>query len=82
MRCLVSEIYSPPRITEEIIKGKHKYVLPGMAFDITVNDPMDGKPWHFSIKEKRERARQITREVEPTAWLDPRCVNTSAHGRR
>ena len=30
-RRLVSEIYSPPRITKEIVEGKWKHVAPGFA---------------------------------------------------
>ena len=42
---LVSEIYSPPRVTEMIMESKMKHILPGFSLDITADDPMDGKPW-------------------------------------
>ncbi len=48
-RKLVSEIYSPPRVTELIRKARMKHLLPGFALDITVNDPLDGKPCDFSL---------------------------------
>ena len=53
-RILVSEIYSPPRITKEISRGKWKHMAPGFALDLTVNDPFDGMPWDFSSSGKRK----------------------------
>ena len=41
-RKLVSEIYSPPRVTEMIRKAKMRHIMPGFALDITVNDPLLG----------------------------------------
>ena len=75
MRHLVSEIYAPPRVTEEIRRGGYKYLLPGMAFDLTVNDPLDGKPWDFGIEAKRARARPIIREQKPYCPIgSPMCT--------
>ena len=54
---IVSEIDSPPRVTAEIKRGRHPHLVPGFAFDLTVNDPDDGQPWDFSVKGKREKAR-------------------------
>ena len=64
---LVSEMYSPPRVTAELKKSKKRFrhVLPGFAFDLTVSDPDDGQPWDFSIEPKRRRARGIIRQYEP-----------------
>ena len=36
---LVSEIYSPPRVTKEIMDGRWRHVAPGFALDLTVNGP-------------------------------------------
>ncbi len=36
-------------------------LLPGYAFDVTVNDPDDGLPWDFDRPEKREKARRLLR---------------------
>ena len=47
-RRLVSEMYSPPRVTAEIRRMKHRHLLPGFALDLTVVDPDDGMPWDFS----------------------------------
>ncbi len=75
MKAIVSEIYSPPRITEMIRKSKCRYVLPGVALDITVNDPSDGRPWDFSLESKRQRARQIIREQKPYCLIgSPMCT--------
>jgi hypothetical protein len=58
---LVSEIYSPPRITQEIKRGRFRHLAPGFALDLTVVDPDDNTPWGFSTKEKREKARRLQR---------------------
>ena len=43
---VVSEIYSPPRITQELKSRRSKFrnLAPGFAFDLTVKDPDDGQP--------------------------------------
>ena len=73
-RRLVSEIYSPPRITKEIVEGQWKHVAPGFAFDLTVTDPLDGFPWDFSRASKRSRARALLREQKPLLLIgSPEC---------
>ncbi len=73
-RRIVSEIYSPPRVTDLIRKSKMRHVLPGYALDLTVNDPSDDQPWDFSIEHKRERARQLLREQKPYVLVgSPEC---------
>jgi hypothetical protein len=63
---IVSEIHSPPRVTAEIKRGRHNpHLVPGFAFDLTVNDPDDGQPCDFSIKGKREKARAKLRKQQP-----------------
>ncbi len=47
-RRIVSEIYSPPRITAELRKMRGRHLMPGLALDLTVIDPDDGLPWDFS----------------------------------
>ncbi len=74
-RKLVSEIYSPPRVTKLIRQTRLRHILPGFAFDITVNDPLDNKPWDFDIREKRERARRLLREQGPYVLIgSPMCT--------
>ena len=43
-RHVVSEVYSPPRMTLEIKKGKYRNLASGIALDLAVNDPDDGRP--------------------------------------
>ena len=78
-RRILSEIYSPPRITEMIRRSKSKHILPGYAFDLTTVDPEDGQPWDFSIPAKRERARRLLREQAPYMLIgSPMCRAFSA----
>ncbi len=72
---IVSEIYSPPRVTRMIANLPSTKLLPGYAFDVTVNDPDDGLPWDFDRPEKREKARRLLREQKPL-WLvgSPMCT--------
>ena len=65
VRKIVSEIYSPPRITKELKKGQWSHLAPGIVLDLTVNDPLDGKPWDFDIEAKREKARRNVRDHKP-----------------
>ena len=59
-RRFISEIYSPPRITEELKRGKYSGIFePGLALDLTTNDPTDGLPWDFDIRERREEAKRL-----------------------
>ncbi len=74
-RRILSEIYSPPRVTKLIQQSRHRHVLPGYAFDITVNDPYDNKPWDFNIPEKRARARRLLQEQGPYVLIgSPMCT--------
>ncbi len=74
MRHIVSEIYSPPRITKLIKELKPKWVQPGFALDLTVMDPFDNQPWDFSKVEKRERARRLFRKQRPFFLIgSPEC---------
>jgi len=77
-RRIVSEIYSPARVTQMIRDKKMKHIMPGFAFDITVNDPEDGLPWDFSLKSKRDKARRIFREQKPFMLIgSPMCRHFS-----
>mgnify|MGYP003322403897 FL=1 len=53
----VSEIYSPPRVTG--LAGKMG-LDPGMALDLSVVDPDDGKPWDFNDASKRKKALHLS----------------------
>ena len=71
---LVSEIYSPPRITAELRRRPRRRLLPGFALDLTVMDPDDGEPWDFCRPEKREKARMLRRRQRPFVLIgSPEC---------
>ena len=74
---IVSEIYTPPRVTKELRASQRnfKHLLPGFAFDLIVNDLEDGLPWGFSRRVKRERARKTFREQQPHMLIgSPACT--------
>ena len=73
-RKIVSEIYSPPRVTALMKQLKSRHFMPGYAFDLTTVDPLDGKPWDFSCPDKRRRARELLREQQPYMLIgSPMC---------
>ena len=61
IRMVVSEIYSPPRVTAAIKLLPELRCIPGFALDLTTTDT-EGRPWDFDDYETRERARKIVRE--------------------
>ena len=72
---VVSEIYSPPRVTLEISRGNFKHLTAGLALDLTVDDPDDGCPWDFSLAAKRAKARKLIRQSEPILLIgSPMCT--------
>ena len=72
---IVSEIYSPPRVTAEIQRSGFKHLRAGLALDLTVSDPDDGQPWDFSRRDKREKARQLIRASRPILLIgSPMCT--------
>ena len=72
---LVSEIYSPPRIILEIMRSTFRNLTPGLALDLTVNDPDDGMPWDFSLKSKRTKARELLQHSRPVLLIgSPMCT--------
>ena len=73
-RLKVAEIYSPPRVTKELIRSRSRHLAPGLALDLTVVDPYDGQPWDFDKPEKRERARALIRRQKPYVLIGlPMC---------
>jgi molybdopterin-biosynthesis enzyme MoeA-like protein len=74
-KAMVSEMYSPPRVTAELKRSQHLYrhLIPGFALDLTVLDE-DGVPWDFNSLDKREKARRIVREQKPSMVIgSPAC---------
>ena len=87
---IVSEIYSPPRVTELLRTVTNGELTPGFAFDLTCVDPDDGQPWDFSLRAKREKARRMIREQRPlfligspmcTAWCTWQALNATKRPR-
>ena len=75
----VSEVYSPPRITLELRRQRRSPLSPGLALDLTVNDPDDGKPWDFSLLAKRIKARRLLQQARPILLIgSPMCTAFSA----
>ena len=52
-RRVISELYSPPRVTRELSCMPNALLVPGYALDLTTLDPHDGGhgtfPWHPSV---------------------------------
>ena len=67
----VSEIYSPPRITE---MARKMGLEAGWALDLTEVDPDDNEPWDFSKKEKRDKAmRKLKQDESFMLIVSPMC---------
>ena len=74
-RKVISEIYSPPRVTKLLSMLPTCELAPGFALDLTCIDPHDGKPWDFDIQEKRERALALVRKQKPLFLIgSPMCT--------
>ena len=78
---IVFEIYFPPRVIQLLRemrtrRSKHvKHLMPGLAFDLTTNDPDDGMPWDFGTESKRDKARALLREQKPYLLIgSPMCT--------
>ena len=41
-KTVISDLYSPPRVTAEIKRSQNEFLTPCFAFHIIVNDPDDG----------------------------------------
>ena len=59
LRNMVSEVYSPPRITKQLANSKNEWLVPGFSLDLTVKDSDDGKPWDFTNKAQRDQAKGV-----------------------
>ncbi len=74
VRHLVSEIYSPPRVTKVLSSMPGHLLTPGFALDLTCTDPIDGRPWDFDDPKKRARARELLRAQKPLFLIgSPMC---------
>jgi hypothetical protein len=71
----VSEIYSPPRVTG---LASSLGLIPGMALDLSVVDPDDGKPWDFNDPQKRSKAlKRVFTERSLLLIGSPMCSSFS-----
>ena len=74
IRAVVSEIYSPPRVTKATKLLPELNVIPGFALDLTTADS-DGRLWDFDEKEMRDRALKKVREEKPMLLVgSPMCT--------
>ena len=64
IRQIVSEIYSPPRVTAAAKLLPELRCVPGFALDLTVDNDR-GEPWDFDIAENRRKARAMVVEQKP-----------------
>ena len=74
VRHLVSEIYSPPRVTAATKLLPELRCVPGFALDLTVKDE-DGRPWDFDVAENCQRAREMVLTQRPMLLVgSPMCT--------
>ena len=74
LRAVVSEIYSPPRVTAAAKLLPELKIIPGFALDLTTTDS-DGRHWDFDDKTMRDRALQRVREERPLLLVgSPMCT--------
>jgi hypothetical protein len=74
IRAVVSEVYSPPRVTAAIKLLPELKLIPGFALDLTTADT-DGALWDFDSKVMRERAMRKVKEERPQLLIgSPMCT--------
>ncbi len=74
-RKIVSEIYSPPRVTKLLSALPPSSLAPGFALDLTCIDPDDGRQWDFDIEAKRTKALALVRRTKPLFLVgSPMCT--------
>ena len=72
---IVSEVYSPPRVTKAAKVLTKLGITPGFALDITVDDET-GEPWDLSKPEKQDKAVGLTIDTEPDLIVgSPPCID-------
>ena len=69
LKAVVSEIYSPPRVTAASKLLPELRLMPGFALDLTTADD-DGALWDFDSKVMRDRAmKKVRGEATAAHWL-------------
>ena len=59
----VSEVYSPPRVTEAVRQQPQSGLAAGFALDLTTG-------WDFDIAERRRAARDLVEKEQPALLID------------
>ena len=78
VKAIVSEIYSPPRVTAATKLLPELRLIPGFAVDLTTAD-VDGALWDFDSKVMRDRAMKKVREERPQLLIgSPMCTAFSS----
>ena len=78
IRAIVSEIYSPPRVSAVAKMFPSYGILPGFALDLTTHDH-DGRHWDFDEEEMRERAWEKIKKEQPLLLIgSPTCTAFSS----
>ena len=74
---VVSEIYSPPRVTRAARILTKLGITPGFAMDITTNDE-NGEPWDFEKEEQKDKAEERVLTTCPDLLVgSPMCKDFS-----
>ena len=74
VKAVVSEVYSPPRVTAATKLLPELKIIPGFALDLTTADT-DGNAWDFDFKHMRERALHKVRTERPMLLIgSPMCT--------
>ena len=73
----VLEVYAQPRIAQEAALRTYggTTLKPGWSLDLTLDDPLTGKPWDFCKREVRARIRALVHESKPFMLIgSPPCT--------
>ena len=77
---MVSEIYSPPRVTAAAKLLPSLGWVPGFAMDLTTVDEND-RAWDFDDPEQRRRAKERVESERPMLLIgSPMCTDWSSMG--
>ena len=73
-RAIISELYSPPRISALARELPQYGIAPGLALDLTTTNSR-GEPWDFSKKAMRDEAERLVDEQAPLLLVGtPMCT--------
>ena len=77
-KALLTEVYSPPRVTAQATRFPCYGVLPGGAFDLRPGP--DGRSWDFSNPNDRAECERRIDAVEPYVLIGSPPARTSPCG--